>query len=109
MSKISEIYPTVNRTYLLEGIGDPLLDETDTLSQFPLGAQPGPDNYKELCMAYRQDLADARDEIKRLREAYFMLMETNNKLLADLATLQAACLKIGMDVDVRASIEPPKN
>ena len=109
LSKISEIYPTVNRTYLLEGIGDPLLDETDTLSQFPLGAQPGPDNYKELCMAYRQDLADARDEIKRLREAYFMLMETNNKLLADLATLQAACLKIGMDVDVRASIEPPKN
>lgn len=92
LSKISEVYPSVNRTYLLEGIGDPLLDETDTLSQFPLGAHPGPDNYKELCMAYRQGLADAREEIKKLREAYFLLMETNNRLMADLASLHASIL-----------------
>lgn len=91
LSKISEVHPAVNRSYLLEGIGDPLLDETDTLSLFP-GTQPGPDNFKELCMAYRQDLVDAREEIKKLREAYFLLMETNNKLMADLASLHASIL-----------------
>lgn len=92
LSKISEVYPMVNRDYILEGIGEPLLDETDTLAIFPSNYQPQADNYKELCMAYRQDLADAREEIKRLREAYLQLVEKNNKLLVNLAALQTASL-----------------
>ena len=89
LSKILDVYPMVNKDYILTGNGDPLLDETDTLSQFPNARQPEADNYKELCMAYRQDLADAREELKKLREAYFQLMEANNKLMAEWATLQA--------------------
>lgn len=108
LSKISEVYPTVNRDYLLEGVGDPLNDETDTLSQFPNGHQPEPDNYKELCMAYRQDLADAREEIKKLREAYFQLLETSNKLLSDYAALQALCIKEGVPHTYRDDYETKK-
>lgn len=89
LSKILDVYPMVSKDYILTGNGDPLLDETDTLSQFPNARQPEADNYKELCMAYRQDLADAREEIKKLREAYFQLMEANNKLMAEWAALQA--------------------
>lgn len=100
LSKISEVYPMVNRDYILEGIGEPLLDETDTLSIFPSTFQPQANNYKELCMAYRQDLADAREEIKRqsevikrLQEAYFQLLDTNNKLQANLTAVLTASLK----------------
>lgn len=94
LSKISETYPMVNREYILEGNGDPLLDETDTLSLLPDSYQPQPDNYKELCMAYRHGLSEANKEIEKLREAYFKLIETNNKLMADLAALQAASLNV---------------
>jgi len=103
LSKISEVYPMVNRDYILEGNGEPLLDETDTLSVFPHTFQPQADNYKELCMAYRQDLADAREEIKRLRDAYYKLMEANNKLLADYASLSAFLLTSQKPVSIQAA------
>lgn len=89
LSRISDTYPMVNREYILEGKGDPLLDETDTLSILPHTFPPDADNYKELCMAYRQDLAEAREEIKKLRDAYFKLIETNNKLMSEIAALQS--------------------
>lgn len=93
LSKISEVYPIVNRNYILEGNGSPLLDETDTLSILPHTFPPEADNYKELCMAYRQDLAEAREEIKKLREAYFKLMESNNKLMAEITAIEVASVK----------------
>lgn len=108
LSKISEVYPMISRDFILEGKGDPLLDETDTLRP-PYFVDLKPDDYKELCMAYRQALADAREEITRLREAYFQLMETNNRLMANLASLNAAMIKAGVDIDLRANIEPESN
>lgn len=108
LSKISDIYPMVNKDYILAGHGEPLLDETDTLRP-PYFVDLKPDDYKELCMAYRQALADAREEITRLREAYFQLMETNNRLMANLASLNAAMIKAGVDIDLRANIEPESN
>lgn len=98
----------ISRDFILEGKGDPLLDETDTLRP-PYFVDLKPDDYKELCMAYRQALADAREEITRLREAYFQLMETNNRLMANLASLNAAMIKAGVDIDLRANIEPESN
>lgn len=70
-----------------------MLDETDTLSILPHTFPPEADNYKELCMAYRQDLAEAREEIKKLREAYFKLMESNNKLMAEITAIEVASVK----------------
>lgn len=107
LSKISDAFPQVNREYISEGIGDPLLDETDTLRP-PYGVQPAADNYKELFLAYRQDLAEARDEIKRLREAYFQLLESNNILMANYSALQAACLQTGTNPMSRDIIETKK-
>lgn len=107
LTKISVAFPLVNRDFIIEGIGDPLLDETDTLTP-AYGIQPTPDNYKELCMAYRQDLAEARDEIKRLREAYFQLLESNNRLMSNYSALQAACLKTGTNPVDRDVFETKK-
>ena len=104
LSKIIKAFPTANSNYILTGKGSPLLDETDTLADFPDSYTPESTDYKELCMAYRQDLADtrhdlteARDEIRRLREAYFQLLETNNRLMESYTNLQAACLKTGIN------------
>lgn len=88
--KILQTYPMINRDFILEGKGEPILDETDTLSTLPQSYQPEADNYKELCMAYRQDLADTRQELARLREAYFQLLDKNSMLMASLAALQAS-------------------
>lgn len=98
LSKILETFPTVNRDYILEGSGEPLLDETDTLAQFPHTYQPAPDNYKELFLAYRQDLADTRNELNRLRDAYSNLLETNNRLMADYVALQTIALQAGIQL-----------
>ena len=102
LSKIIEMYPTVNKDYLLTGEGSPLRDDVDTLGHSFF--RPKGDDYKELCMAYRQDLADARDEIRRLREAYFRLVDTNNQLLEEYSLLQAACLKAGISPLSRAEL-----
>lgn len=108
LQKILLTYPAVNKDYILSGNGDPLLENVDTLSDFPDSYMPEADNYKELCMAYRQDLADARDEIKRLREAYFQLLEKSNNLMESYSTLQAACLKTGINPMERDILETKK-
>lgn len=108
LSKISEVYPMISRDFILEGKGDPLLDETDTLMP-PYFVDLKPDDYKELCMAYRKALADAREDLTKMREAYFKLMDTNNNLMAHLAALHAAVIKGGIDIDLRANIEPEQN
>lgn len=96
MSKIFETFPMVNKVYLLEGKGEPIREDADTLAELPQSYEPESDNYRELCMAYRQDLADARGEIRKLREAYFLLMEKNNSLMSDLAALQSTLIKRGL-------------
>lgn len=95
INNILSTFPMVNKEYILTGQGEPILDETDTLAELTESHQPESTDFKELCMAYRQDLADAREEIKKLREAYFQLLETQNKLMADYASLQTASLKGG--------------
>ena len=97
ISRILDAYPAVNKDYILSGIGDPLRDDADTLSEFPESFEPRPDDYRELCMAYRQDLAEMREETRRLREAYLLLLENNNKLMENYSILQAACLKTGIN------------
>lgn len=104
LSKIIDTYPTVSKDYLLTGEGSPLREDVDTLGH-PF-FQPKGDDYKELCMAYRQDLADAREDIRRLREAYFKLVDYNNQLLEEYSLLQAACLKAGITPLSRAEIVP---
>lgn len=95
----------ISRDFILEGKGDPLLDETDTLMP-PYFVDLKPDDYKELCMAYRKALADTREDLTKMREAYFKLMDTNNNLMAHLAALHAAVIKGGIDIDLRANTEP---
>ena len=56
-------------------------------------------------MAYRADLADTREDLRRQREAYFALMEVNNKLFAELARIQAACLAAGLKIEDRDNNE----
>lgn len=108
MSKIFEIYPMVNKEYLLEGKGEPIREDTDTLAELPLSYEPEADNYRELCMAYRQNLADTREDLRRQREAYFSLMEVNTQLFAELARLQAACLAAGLKIPDRDSVDTNK-
>lgn len=108
MSNIFETYPMVNKEFLLEGKGEPIREDADTLAELPLSYEPEADNYRELCMAYRQDLADTREDLRRQREAYFSLMEVNNQLFAELARLQAACLAAGLKIPDRDSVDTNK-
>lgn len=100
LRKILDTFPMVNREYLLDGSGSPLLDETDTLDDIP-GYEPEADDYKELCMAYRRELADMREEARRLRNAYMDLLDSSNRILESCAMLQAACLKAGVPLPER--------
>lgn len=102
LSKIIDTYPEVNKDYLLTGNGSPIREDYDTLTELPDTYEPKSDDYRELCMAYRADLAETREDLRRQREAYFALMEVNNKLFAELARIQAACLAAGL----RISDEP---
>lgn len=105
MSKIFETYPMVNKEFLLEGKGEPIREDADTLAELPQSYEPEADNYRELCMAYRADLAETREDLRRQREAYFALMEVNNKLFAELARIQAVCLAAGLKIEDRDNNE----
>lgn len=105
LSKIIEMYPMVNRNFILNGEGEPIKDDVDTLAQLPESYEPESDNYRELCMAYRQDLADTREDLRKTREAYFALMEQNNRLLSDLTRLQTACIAAGVPIESRDNSE----
>ncbi len=98
LSKIIEAYPAVNLNYILSGKGSPIREDVDTLTELQDIYEPEADDYRELCMAYRADLADTREDLRRQREAYFALMEVNNKLFAELARIQAVCLAAGLKI-----------
>lgn len=88
MSKILDIYPRANIGYLLTGNGSPLLDDVAP----PQGQTSPMDeivNYKDLCTAYRQDLAEAREEIRKLRDSYLDLMQQFNRLLVQFSVQTA--------------------
>lgn len=113
MSKIFETYPMVSKEYLMEGKGNPIREDYDTLAHLPDTYEPEADDYRELCMAYRADLADTRTELadtredlRRQREAYFALMEVNNKLFAELTRIQALCLAAGLQLSDRDKSDP---
>ena len=108
LSKILELYPAVNKDYILTGNGEPLRADIDTLTEFSESYEPQPGDYRELCMAYRKDLADLREEAHRLREAYLQLMENHNKLMQNYSELQAACLKTGINPMDRDTFETKK-
>lgn len=103
--KILDAYPEVNKDFILTGKGSPIREDFDTLAKMPDSYEPEADDYRELCMAYRADLAETREDLRRQREAYFALMEVNNKLFAELARIQAVCLAAGLKIEDRDNNE----
>lgn len=93
LTRILEAYPTVNIAYILTGKGNPIVDDASVSQDYATAHCSDSPDYKELCTAYRQDLADAREEIRKLRESYFQLLDTNNQLMAEVSRLQISLIQ----------------
>ncbi len=93
LTRILEAYPNANVAYILTGKGSPVLEDTLEVQDYAAANATDSPDYKELCIAYRQDLADAREEIRKLRESYFQLLDTNNHLMAEVSKLQMSLIQ----------------
>ncbi len=97
VNKILSIYPSVSRHYLLTGEGKIFKDDADTLDEYPDSHMP--EDYRELYLSYRKDLAETRKEASVLRESYLSLLDKYNHLLENYMSLQTQLLAASEERD----------